>query len=207
MKLSGSANQQMRHYLYRADGTITSGGNAQVVLGQSMARSLLYIENTSTGDLWLEIGTAFAHCAITSGAVTSVTVDNAGLGFSTAPNIRFLGGGNTVTLGGYGGLAQVNGAAPASVASAVCNMSGTAPNMTVSTISVISGGSGYVRAPYVQIVNDDLDPNGGAAPALNTGIVLPTKTSIRFDATVCPTDPVSLWSATTGSQFVVRYMD
>jgi hypothetical protein len=220
MKLPGSSQQQIGHYLYRADGTITSGGTAQVILGRSQSRSYLYLQNNSAGPLYAEIGTGGATATLTSGVVTSVTVTNAGIGFSNAPLVRFLGGGNAGN-GGYTGLAQPGGAGPNSVLSKVgatqpvgavaiahCVMTGSAPNQTISSIVVDYGGAGYVLAPFVLIINSDLDPNGAAIPSNGVGILLGAGGgSKEYNGTVCPTDPVAIWGPTTGQAFTFRWMD
>ena len=221
MKLVGAAEQQRRDYLYRADGTITSGGTAQLVLGQSQARSHLFLQNNSSGALYVEIGTGAAHATLTSDAVSSVTVDNAGFNFTKPPLVRFFGGGNAFGNTSYTGLAQPGAPAPNSVASsgatvqplgavaiAHCVMTGSAPNLSIASITVDYGGAGYVLAPYVAIFNSDLDPNGAAVPSSGVGIYLaPGGGQIFYNGTTCPTDPVAIWGATTAQAFACRWMD
>lgn len=211
MKLVGSGNQSAEHYFYRADSTITTGGTAQLILGRAQSRSHFFIQNISTGVMYVEIGTGAAHATLTGNVVTSVTVDNAGFGFSHAPLVRFLGGGYAGNSS-YTGLAQPGGAAPdtgaGSPAKARCIMTGSAPNMSISSIIVDYGGTGYAIAPYVQILNSDLDPNGAAVPSSGVGIQLAANGgSIYYNGTTCPTDPIAIWGATTSQAFLCRWMD
>lgn len=228
MRLQGSGIQQRDDRLWRADGSIATGGTAQLVLGRSQSRSHLLLQNTSTGPLWFEVGTGAATCSISGGKVTSVAVTNAGLGFSFPPLVRFYGGGNAFGNTSYAGLAQPGAPAPDSVASATttveplgvparahCVMTGSAPSMTISSIVLDEsdgggpvGGAGYVIAPFVAILNSDLDPNGVAAPSAGVGILLPPGASpLIWNGTVCPTDPVAVWGATTGQTFACRWME
>ena len=101
MKLPGAPHQLIRHPLYRADGIVTTGGTAQLVLAQSLARSLLILGNGSTDVLMFEFG-AGAATAVMSGAnapganltVSSVTVNNAGFNFTNPPVVEdFLAAG------------------------------------------------------------------------------------------------------------------
>ena len=221
MKLVGSSQQQNRHYLYRADGSIAIGGTAQLILGQSQARSHLLLANTSAGPLWVEIGTGGATCTISGGAVNTVTVTNAGFGFSKPPLVRFYGGGYAPGNNSYVGLAQPGAPAPNSVASAAntieplgkdakahCVMTGSVGSQSISSIVIDRGGSSYAIAPFVQIINSDLDPNGAAVPSSGVGILLPAGGSpLVYNGTVCPTDPVAIWGAVTGQTFAARWMD
>lgn len=216
MKLVGTANQVTQHFLYRADGTITTGGTAQLVLGRSQSRSFLLIQNLSSASLSVEIGSGAATATLTSGAVSSVAVTNAGFGYTRAPLVRLLGGGAPVGNSLYTGLAQPNGISPQSAnvitpgrpAVAHCVMTGTAPNLSISSIVVDDPGAGYVLAPYVQILNDDLDPNGAALPSATTGILLTAGSPpLTLENSFCPTDPVAIWGATTGQAFICRWSD
>jgi hypothetical protein len=213
MKLTSAGNQSVRHPMFCADGTITTGGTPQLVLARSQSRSYLLIENKSTGNLLIEIGSARATATLTSGAISSIAVTNAGMGFTYAPVIRFLGGGNAGNSSNVG-LGQPGGEAPNSmmgagrVATAHCVMSGSAGALTVASITVNDGGIGYVAAPYVQIFNSDLDPLGVATPSATVGILLePGGGAFCMEGTVCTTDAVSIYGATTGQAFVTRWMD
>ena len=97
MQLTGSRTQNVRDLMHRADGTLAAAATPQLVLCERPSTSSLVIQNTSisSGDpLWFEFGSARATCAITNGAVSSVTVTNAGFGFTYPPVITAFGGGN-----------------------------------------------------------------------------------------------------------------
>jgi hypothetical protein len=214
MKLTGSSEQAVYHYLYRADGSIATGGTPQLVLGRSVARSHLLFQNTSNGPLWIEIGTGAATATLSNGGVASVSVVNAGFGFSAPPLVRFFGGGNAYGNTSFTGSSQPNFPGPNSVgpagriARARCVMTGSAPSMSISSIVVDDPGAGYVIAPYVAILNSDLDPNGAAAPADGVGIFMNASAApLIYNGTVCPTDPVAVWGATTGQTFTCRWLD
>jgi hypothetical protein len=222
-KSVGVSQQQIQHYLYRADGTTT--GAAQLLLGRSQSRCHLLVQNLSlSSSMYVEIGSGQATATISGGAVTSVSVVNAGFGFSAPPRVEFFGGGNAWGNTSYVGLAQPGGAPPNSVASSTktiqplgkvasahCVMTGSAPNMSIASITVDYGGAGYVIAPYVQILNSDLDPNGAAAPAIGVGILLTAGggpgSILKYDSMNCPTDPVALYCAASGQPFTCRWMD
>ena len=207
MKLFNAANQQVRHWLFCADGLVTAGGAAQLVLGQSQARSHLILGNNAQEALWFEFGSARATCTISAGAVNAVSVANAGFGFSKPPVVRFLGGG-TGQNGSFLGLGQPNGAAPSDVALGHCVMTGAVGSQTVSSIVIDHPGSLYACAPAVFLFNSDLDPNGCAVPAINSGLLIPSGAPpLVWNGTCCPTDAIAVWGATTGDQFTCRWMD
>lgn len=210
MKLVSAENQQKRHPLYVADGTITTGGTAQLVLARSQARSHIIVQNLSTGPLYMETGSARATCSLTSGTVTGTSITNAGFNFTKPPVIEFLGGGyagNTTYLG----LGQPNGASPDSSygttgrpAKAHAVLSGGALN----SIVIDDPGVGYATAPFVFIYNSDLDPNGCALPSATSGILLQAGAApLIYNGTACFTDSIALFGATTGQAFMLRWMD
>jgi hypothetical protein len=210
--LVGAAYQQKRFPLWCADGTITAGGTPQLVLPQVSFRSLLKLQNLSAQPLYFEFGSARATCAITGGVVTSVTVTNAGFNFTHPPVIQFLGGGKGGN-GSYLGLNQPGGAAPDSTlgagrpAKAHCVMTGAAPNLSVSSITIDDPGAGYVIAPYVFIVDSDLDPYGCAVPSATVGMLLGAGSApYILDGTSCHTDAISVFGGTTGQNFLCRWM-
>lgn len=211
MKLFNSAGQNVQHYLYVADGTITTGGTAQLLLGRSIARSSLLIQNTSAGPLYIEMGSGRATATLTGGVVTSIAVTNAGMGFTRTPLIQLQGGGGNDgpnANSSYVGLGQPNAASPHNFATAHCVMTGSAPNQTISSIVVDNGGSKYLAAPMVFLRNDLLDPNGCAAPSATSGILLSSGAAPLFwNGTTCPTDSIAIFGATTGQSFVCRWTD
>src|SRR5208283_1634860 len=177
MKLVGSGQQKATHHLYRADGAITTGGSPQLVLGRAFSRSFLFFQNTSATTMSIEFGAGAATAVLTNGVVTSVTVTNAGLNFTKPPRLRFLGGGqpevtsshnpvSNVVNPSYVGLSQPNGPSPSNGATALATLSTGA----IASITVTSGGSGYILPPYVQLLNSDLDPNGVSLPSATIGL-------------------------------------
>lgn len=87
-------------------------------------------------------------------------------------------------------------------------MTGSVPNQTVSSITIDDGGAGYLKAPYVQIFNSDLDPYGSAVPASGSGLLLePQGAPLIWNGTICPTDPIAVWSPTTSAVLICRYLD
>lgn len=210
MKLQNVANQGTRHPLYRADGSITAGGTAQLVLGRSVSRSHLIIQNTSTGPLWLEIGCGRATATLTSGAVSSVSVSNAGFNYTKPPLVKFWGGGNNYGNTSWVGVGQPNMPPPNSVGPAgrIAAAHAVLVGGAISSIVVDDGGAGYTAAPYVEIINSDLDFLGCAVPSAGVGILLPAGSfPLIYNGSVCPTDPIAIFGATTGQTFMCGWMD
>lgn len=210
MKLIGSGNQVRQDDLYDASGSITTGGTAQLILPQSKARSYLYLQNNGPDDLWVEIGPPRATAVLTSGVVTSVTVNNAGMRFTYPPLILFEGGGPENGNGLDLGLGQPLGVSPNNVATAHAVMTGSAGARSISSIAIDNGGSGYAVAPYVQIINDPKDPYGAAVPSLgNAGafFLSATMMPLVFNGTTCPTSAISVYGAVTGTKFTVKYLN
>jgi hypothetical protein len=210
MKLPGVGSQIVRAPLYDASGSITTGGTAQLVLGRSQSRSYLLLQNTSSSPLYFEFGgprgTAVMTGTSPNQSVSSVTVNNAGFNYSLPPLIQFFGGGNAGNTA-FTGLGQPNAWSPSNTAIATAVMTGSAPNQSVTSITVNSGGSGYAIAPYVFISNDPKDPNGCAVPSATSGIVLQTNGSLIMESSAVTTDPVAVYGATTGQTFICKYMD
>ena len=218
MKLQNTQCQMERHPYYRADGTITTGGTAQLILGQSIARSSLFIQNLSNYAMYVEIGVGAGYATLTNGAVTSVTVTNVGFNFTKPPLVRFLGGGYPVTgvnkthnhyNTAYVGLAQPNAAAPQNIATGVATLtSSSVSGSQINGVTITNGGANYAVAPYVMFMCSDLDPMGVALPSPTSGAYLsPGGGSVTYNGTVCPTDPVAIYCATTGAAFICRYTD
>ena len=210
MKLVPTGNQQRQDFLYAFDGAVTTGGDPQLILARSMARSYLLLQNTSNGPLWFEIGFGRATATLSTGGVSSVTVNNAGFGFTKPPIVKFLGGGLPASFGqppggstSYLGLNQPNGPSPSHPAQGHAVLTGGA----ISSIVVDDPGSGYVIAPYVQLIGSDLDPYGCAVPSATSGILVPSGGSLEWNGTCCPTDPVAVFGATTAQSFLARMMD
>ena len=203
MKLVGSGGQHVSHYMYDASGAVTTGGTAQLILPKAQARSFLMIENTSAGNLLFEFDGARATATLTSGAVSSTSITNAGFGYVKAPIVRFWGGGGPVGVPAYGGVGMPGEFAPQIPATGIAVLSGA----TVGSITITNPGVGYLTAPYVQLINSDLDPVGCAVPSATVGLLLAANGSFTFNGTYCPTGTVSVFGASTGQAFVCKYAD
>lgn len=213
MRIVGSSYQGHRDFGYYADGVIGSTSAAQLILPEQPSRSSLFLQNTSSHVLWVGFGSARATATLTGAIVTAVAVTNAGFGFSRAPIVTFFGGGIFPQQGQYPANTSYIGAggpsfpAPNHPAQAHCVMTGSAPNMTVASITVDDGGNGYVIAPYVLISNDILDPNGCFDPSASSGsgFQLAAGQSIYENESVVVTDAISAFCATLSATFACRY--
>ena len=214
MQLPGSRFQVKRDPLYVADGTIIAGLTAQLLLPQLQTRSLLKLQNLSNGPLWIENGSARATCTISGGKVNSITVTNAGFNFTNPPVVQFLGGGNAGN-GSYLGLGQPGSEGPNSkltaarlaVAHCVLGSASPLPGSLVSSIVIDDPGEGYVTAPFVFLVNSDLDPYGCATPSATSGMLLSAQSApYILNGTSCHTDSLAIYGATTGQAFLCRWM-
>jgi hypothetical protein len=217
MILPGARGQQNRDLMFDASGTIASGGTAQLLLPEVKSRSLLFIQNIdSAHDLVVEFGGARATATLTNGVVTSVSVTNAGFGYTFPPEVEFLGGGNSgnppwlgAGLPGYPAPGD-----PAYVAARYFDLSGqkaakghaTLSGGAVSAIVIEDGGKGYSVAPFVRITNALQDPVGAAIPSATSGILLAHGQSLYFNGPACPTDQISIFGATTSTPFTVKWI-
>ena len=203
-------NPDLVSRLYDASGTITTGGTAQLVLPQAKTRTSLIIENISAYNMFLEFGAARATAVVTNGVVTSATVTNAGQGYSLPPQIKFLGGlvgsplnPNTTS---YTPTSLPDWSPANNMPSAHCVMTGTAPNKSVSSIVIDSGGSLLNCPPYMLLTNDPLDPFGGCIASATNGILLLANGgSYTANGSVCTPDAISIFCATTGAAFTCKY--
>ena len=197
----GFTEQQVLTPTYRADGAVTTGGTPQLILPRAAPRSSILIQNTSTSDtITLEFGCARATATVTNGKVTAITVTNAGFGFTYAPSVHFLGGGN-MSNGRDLGVGYPNQLAPSNYASAHCVMSGG----SISSIVIDNPGSGYDCAPYVQLLNDPNDNYGAAVPSTTSGFKLAPGASLYQAYNVVTTDAIAVYGATTGDSWFCQY--
>jgi hypothetical protein len=188
-------------------------------LARSIARSFLFLQSivaTGGDNLYFEIGCGAATATISGGAVTSVSVTNAGFGYTHPPLVRFWGGGNNYGNTSWVGVGQPNMPPPNSVGSATSSgepygapaaAHAVLSGGTISSIVVDNGGAGYTAAPYVEIINSDIDFVGCAVPSTSSGILLAPGGTLTFNGTCCPTDPIAVYGATTNDSFVCRWMD
>lgn len=221
MILPGARGEQQRDHLYDASGTITTGGTAQLLLPEAKSRSYLFIQNPDPSHpLTIEFGGARATVAIAGGALTTFTITNAGFGYTVAPLVRLLGGGNSgnppylgVGMPGYPSPGD-----PAYVAGRYFDMSTQKPGSAhavltagaVSSIVVDAAGSGYQAAPYVFLENSLRDPFGAALPSATVGMLLlgggGIGSIIEYNGTACPTDAIAIFGATNAQAFVCKYI-
>lgn len=213
MRLPGAAGQiNNAEYVFDASGTIASGGTAQLVIPKAKSRSLLVFENISDTNMYLEIGAARASATLSSGTVASCAVTNAGFGYSVAPVIEFCGGAfdnaNQITpTFTTPGLPDYTAPAGGSRrARAHCVMTGTAPNMTVSSIVIDDPGKGYLYPPYVFLRNSPNDPFGCATPSATSGLlILANGGSFNLNGTICTTDQIAVFCASSSKAYACKW--
>ena len=200
-RIVGFTEQQNLSPVYRADGYITAGGTPQLILPRAAPRSSIVIQNTSTTDtLVLEFGSARATATLTGGKISSITVTNGGFGFTYAPSVHFLGGGNPLN-GRDLGLGYPNQNGPSNYATAHCVLT----NGVVTSIVIDNPGSGYAVAPYILIMNDPNDNYGCATPSATSGYRLAPGAVFRESYNVVTTDTISVFGATTGDSWFCQY--
>lgn len=217
MHLVGTRGQQLRDHLYDASALIVAGGTPQLVLPEHKSRSYFYFQNLSNVDMYVEFGAARATCTISSGKLATFSITNAGFGYTYPPTVELFGGGNSGNSA-YLGVAAPNSPAPgdpAYVWPRTMDMStqklgkahAVLTGAAVTSIAIEDPGAGYQIAPMVFLKNSLRDPYGAAIPGTSAGYFLPGGTggSILFDSTMCPTDPVAVFCATTSSAFICKY--
>ncbi len=210
---AGLSGQQGRgKVLFDASGTLANG-TPLLVLSRSMSRSYLFLQNVGTSALVFEFGPARATATITNGAVSAITVTNAGFGYSYPPTVELLGGGGADLPYGnsnFLGIGQDGAPSPNKPGSATCVMTGSAPNMSIASITVQGGGANYKTPPYVLIRNSSNDPYGCAIPtttpasATSTGILLAAGQSIIWTGDYCPIDQLAVVGV-SGGQWTCKY--
>lgn len=190
--------------LLNFSGTIATGGTPQIVVPDQPARTYMIFQNSSDTVMYLGFGAPTATAALTSGAVSSVTVTNAGFGFNYTPIVRLMGGGpitsppyDTAINPAVSTVGSPFGPTPQDVATAVAVLSTGA----IASFTVTHGGAGYVTAPFVVIENNPLDPYGCFVPSANVGFQVNPGGSMTFEASIVGTGPLSVFCATTGKQF------
>lgn len=209
MKLNGAGGQRTRTHFYDASSTITSGGTAQLIVPEARERTSWVFVNNSDTNMFLEFGAARATATLTSGAISSLSVINAGFGYSIAPNIEFFGG-------AYGTPTQITPTSalqglpdyvsPNNAAKAHCVMAGSAPNMTVSSIVVDNPGSCYAYPPFVLLTNNHTDPFGCAVPSASVGLLQAASGgSYTNNGTICVTDQIAVFCSASGKSFTFKF--
>lgn len=207
MKLVGSRGQATLDYAYDASGTIATGGTAQLILPRRKSTSFFWFQNISDTDMYLDFGAGRATATLTSGAVSSLSITNAGFGFTKPPIVTFLGGGNTSwnqANSAFLGCGQPNYPAPGVAAQATAVLTTGA----ISSFQIGNPGVSYAKAPYVQLVNDENDPFGCSLPSATSGFLIGAQGGDFYvNGTACFNDPIAVYCATTGKAFTCKWMD
>ena len=201
MRIQGTGNQPAPTHLYRAD--LTLSGSAQLVLGRSMSRSSLILQNLSltSNSMWVEIGDARATATLTNGKVTGFSITNAGFGYTRTPQVMLLGGGQSHNSS-YVGLAQPNAPVPEYPLGHPASVRAVLTAGAISSFIIDDAGSGYVVPPYVFILGDQLDPNGCAVPSAGVGLqLLPGTPPVAWNGTTCITGPISVFGTSSDALF------
>ena len=213
MLLPGARSQNQRDLYYDNSGTITTGGTAQILLPERKSCSFLFIQNISDTEQYIKFGGAKATAVLTSGVVTSVTMNDKGFNYSLPPTVQFLGGGGksgwNYNDGRFVGCTLPGWPTPDDIATgqAVLASASPLPGSFVNSITVGHGGSGYLTAPYVFIADNFNDPNGCATPSATSGVELNAGGgSWASNGTTCSTDPIAIYCATTGKAFTCLWL-
>ena len=178
-----------------------------MIVPEASERASFIFQNISSVNMFIEFGAARATASLTSGAVSSCSVTNAGFGYSIAPTVKFLGGAlrNRAANPTYTIADLADGIAPSHPAMAHCVMTGSAPNMTVASITIDDPGAGYAMPPYVELINNSLDPFGCAVPSATNGIELLPQGSFTNEGVVCSTDQIAVFCTNTSSAYTFKY--
>lgn len=209
--LPGIRGQVYTDRLFDASGAIATGGTPQLVLPVARIRSSLIIENISASNLFVEFGGPRATAVLTNGAISAINVTNAGFGYSIAPTVVILGGamgsaGNPQIAPAYSLSGLPDWVSPNKSAKAHCVMTGSAGSMSISSIVIDNPGSGYAYPPYILIHNHHNDPFGAAIPSATNGMqLIASGGSYTPNGSVCTTDQVSIFGASTGQQFTCKF--
>lgn len=206
--LVGLRGQNTTLNLYDVSGVIASNTTPQLILPVQLGRSSLIIQNISTHNMYITTGAPPATCTLSSGTVSTVTAGNAGQGYSIAPTVHFYGGANanrssypTYTLSGTPDYPS-----PSHPATAHCVMTGSAPNMTISSIVIDDPGVGYAYPPFVFLRNSSLDPFGFSIPSTSNGIqLIAVGGSYTSNGSICTTDQIGIVGTTTSDPFVCKF--
>ena len=204
----GLQEQRVPLHLFDVSGVIASSTTPQLVLPVQLSRSSLIVQNISTHNMYITIGAPPATCTLSRGSVSTVTAGNAGQGYSIAPTVHFYGG-NNANRSAYPTYALPTDPSypcPSNVATAHCVMTGTAPNMTISSIVVDNGGSGYAYPPFVFLKNNPLDPFGFSIPSTTNGIqLISAGGSYTSNGSICTTDQIGIVGTTTNDPFICKF--
>lgn len=206
MYLLNARGQNQRDTFFDFSSTITTGGTPQLLLPERKSTSFLFIQNISGTDMYIKFGSAKAHAVLTSGVVSSVVIDDAGFGFTLPPTVQFLGGGGigwNYNDGLNNGSTSPLSICPNNFATGQAVLASSAiAGSKVNSITVLNGGAKYKQAPYVSIMNNFNDPMGCGISSATSGVWLNAAGgSWTSNGTMTPTDPISIFCATTGTAF------
>jgi hypothetical protein len=205
MQIQGTRGQQCRDFSYRADGSVTGASTPVLVLPEAKSRSFLFIQNISSGGMYVEFGAARATATLTLGLVTGFSITNDGFGYTLPPTIELFGGGNGGNSA-FLGVGMIGYPSPNRPAKGHVILDGLGG---IASITIDDPGAGYLVAPYVQIKNSILDPYGCADPSENSGsgLFLGAGQSYNINGTACTTDAVAVYGSGSGTQnFTCMYM-
>lgn len=192
-KIQGFGDQAAQHYLYDFSKTVVAA-TPTLLLARSQARSHLILQNLSdTSPAWFEFDGPRGTPVITAGVLTSITITNAGFGFTYPPIVRVEGGGyefgQKATNPKYLTLNQAGGSSPSKRATVHAILTGD----HVTSFDINNGGANY-KLPYIHMFNDDLDPYGCALPGVGIGLQLGPGEMRVWQGTAVPTGPVAVYA-------------
>ena len=190
------------------NGSIATGGTPQLILparkvqpqSNASTRSYFVFQNTSAANLYLDFGPARATATVALGVVTTVSVTNAGFGYTYPPLVVFEGG--CAPVGFLAGGMNFEPPAVFGGTDAVAHATLTGP--TISSITVDYGGRGYTGTPDIYLMNDPRDPFGAAVPSTTSMELLPGG-SFTMESSAVLTDAVAVYGATTAQTFYWGY--
>jgi hypothetical protein len=192
------------------DGTVTTGGTAQLLLPQQPGRTFLAITNLAAADtLFVGFGPARATPSLSGGSIASIAVTQGGVGYTVPPQVVIMGGivaGDYVTTPGSSKSNITSQSYLGTLATAVATLSSGAVN----AINVSNPGSGYLVAPLIYLQNPWPALGGGAyaptatASTTGTGLAIPAGQTLTFNgAMMVPGSAVAINGFTTGNPFSV----
>ncbi len=206
MILPGARGQQQLDNYYDASGTIGDDSTAQLLIPQRKSCSTLVVQNISAGIIMIQIGIRPGVASLTSGAVSSVSVPDAGFGFLMSPTVEFLGGGNANDPASFGGT-EPGWPPPFRPAQGRAIMQSSAlGGLEIASITVDDPGSGYLVAPYVAITASRTDPTGVGIASATAGFLLSPTWSYYLEGTACVTTAISVWGANNGQAYTAKWM-
>lgn len=203
----GSSGQQAVHDYFDNSGLIATANTAQIMMPQRKSCTHLVLVNTSAEILMIQVGIAPAVATITNGAVTAVSVSDAGFGFHCEPEVYFYGGGNANDPQSFGAT-MPGWPTPNHVAKGRCIMGASAlGGLQINSIEIDDPGSGYLAAPFVYLVPSRRDPTGVGLPSATVGIGLAAAGGNYYlNGTACFTTAISVWGGTQGQTYTAKWM-